>query len=53
VRDGGGHYARRIPVHETFDVYVDDEQVLRTDHVLTVWNMAAVRLHYKLERRGR
>lgn len=52
VRDRGRHYARRIPVHETFDLYVDDEQVLRTDHVLTVWNLPAVRLHYRLERRG-
>ena len=52
VRDGGGHYARRIPVHETFDLYLDDEEVLRTDHVLKVWNRTAVQLHYKLERRG-
>lgn len=52
VRDRGRYFARRIPVHETFDLYLDDEQVLRTDHVLKVWNMAAVRLHYKLERRG-
>lgn len=52
VRDRGRYFARRVPVHETFDVYVDDEQVLRTDHVLRMWGMAAVRLHYRLERRG-
>lgn len=52
VRDRGRHFARRAPVHETFDLYVDGEQVLRTDHVLRMWNMPAVRLHYKLERRG-
>lgn len=52
VRDRGRHFARRVPVHETFDLYVDREQVLRTDHVLRMWNMPAVRLHYKLERRG-
>ncbi|WP_029108904.1 hypothetical protein [Mycobacterium sp. URHD0025] len=52
VRDQGRYFAKRVPVHETFDLYVDDEQVLRTDHVLRMWNMAALRLHYKLERRG-
>jgi hypothetical protein len=52
VRDCGRHFARRVPVHETFDLYVDGEQVLRTDHVLRMWNLPAVRLHYKLERRG-
>jgi hypothetical protein len=52
VRDRGRHFARRVPVHETFELYVDDEQVLRTDHVLRMWNLPAVRLHYKLERRG-
>lgn len=39
-------------MHETFDLYVDREQVLRTDHVLRMWNLPAVRLHYKLERHG-
>jgi hypothetical protein len=52
VRDRGRFFARRVSVHETFDLYVDDEEVLRTDHVLRMWNMTAVRLHYKLERRG-
>lgn len=52
VRVNGRHFARRVPLHETFDLYVDDQQVLRTDHVLRMWNLPAVRLHYKLERRG-
>ena len=53
VRDRGRHFGKRVPLHETFDLYVDDEGVLRTDHVLRMWNAAAVRLHYKLERHGR
>lgn len=52
VRDGGRYHGRRLPLHETFDLYVDDEGTLRTDHVLRMWNSAAVRLHYKLERHG-
>ncbi|MGU3498831.1 hypothetical protein [Mycobacterium sp. C31M] len=52
VRDGGRHFARRVPLHETFDLYLDDEGVLRTDHVLRIGNLTAVRLHYKLERQG-
>jgi hypothetical protein len=46
VRD----YAARVPLHETFRVYVDQHGVLRTDHELRLWNAWAVRLHYKLER---
>jgi hypothetical protein len=43
-------YAARAPLHETFRVYVDPHGVLRTDHELRLWNVWAVRLHYKLER---
>lgn len=49
VRDGPDH-AARVPLHETFHVYVDENGVLRTDHELRLWNAWAVRLHYKLER---
>jgi len=49
VRDGGTH-AARVPLHETFHMYVDDHGVLRTDHELRLWGASAVRLHYKLER---
>ncbi|MDP3894865.1 hypothetical protein [Nocardioides sp.] len=49
VRDRGAH-AARVPLHETFHMYVDAHGVLRTDHELRVWAAPAVRLHYKLER---
>ena len=49
AEDGGRAFAARVPLHETFRVYVDPDGVLRTDHVLKLWNTAAVRLHYKLE----
>lgn len=48
--DGGATYAARVPVHETFHLYVDDRGVLRTDHALRLWGATAMRLHYKLER---
>ena len=48
VRDGRD-FAARVPLHETFHVYVDDRGVLRTDHELRLRRMSAVRLHYKLE----
>lgn len=48
VEVGGRTHAARAPIHETFRVYVDDEQVLRTDHVLRLWSLPVVRLHYKL-----
>ena len=50
VRDEGTTYAARVPLHESFHVYVDEDGVLRTDHVLRLWRASAVRLHYKLER---
>jgi hypothetical protein len=49
VRDGTAH-AARVPLHETFHVYVDAHGVLRTDHELRLWAAPAVRLHYKHER---
>ena len=52
AQDRGRTYASRAPIHETFHLYVDDEGVLRTDHTLSLWSAPAVRLHYKLERRG-
>jgi hypothetical protein len=47
---GAGAHAARVPLHETFHVYVDAHGVLRTDHELRLWAASAVRLHYKLER---
>ncbi|SKB03921.1 hypothetical protein SAMN06295964_0381 [Aeromicrobium choanae] len=47
---GAGAHAARVPLHETFRVYVDPHGVLRTDHELRVWGAAALRLHYRLDR---
>lgn len=44
----GRAHAARVPLHETFHVFVDDEGVLRTDHHLKLWSATVVRLHYKL-----
>jgi hypothetical protein len=41
--------ARRIPITEHFEVYVDDEDVLRTNHTLRLWNRTALQLHYRLD----
>lgn len=48
VVDGARTYAARVPVHEEFRLYVDNEGVARTDHVLKMWGATAVRLHYRL-----
>ena len=48
VVDEAGTHAARVPIHETFRVYVDDEGTLRTDHQLRLWSASVVRLHYKL-----
>ncbi len=50
VDDRGRTHAARVPIHETFRVYVDPEGVLRTDHALYLWSARVVRLHYKLAR---
>jgi hypothetical protein len=47
-RDRG--WARRIPVHELFRVFVDGEGVLRTDHRIDLWRLPVLRLHYRLDR---
>ncbi len=47
---GASAHAARVPLHETFHVYVDALGVLRTDHELRVWGASALRLHYRLER---
>jgi len=46
-RDQG--WARRIPVHERFRVFADDEGVLRTDHRIDLWRLPVLRLHYRLD----
>lgn len=44
-------WARRVPIAEQFDVYVDGDNVLRTDHVLSFYTLNVLRLHYRLDRR--
>lgn len=34
---------------ETFDLYVDDEGVLRTDHTIRLWSLPVIDLHYRLD----
>lgn len=48
VVNEGGHYAARVPLHETFRVFVDDENVLRTDHELRLRSARVMRLHYRI-----
>ncbi len=50
VKDLGDTHAARVPIHETFRVYLDRDGVLRTDHQLCLWSATVVRLHYKLTR---
>ena len=44
-------WVRRVPIVERFDIYVDDDGTVRTDHDLRLWSIPALRLHYRLERR--
>ena len=48
VEGASGCWSRRIPVHERFHVYVDEKNVLRTDHSLALGCWHAFRLHYLL-----
>ncbi len=48
VTGGRRVHAVRVPIRESFHLYVDSEHVLRTDHVLRLWSAPVVRLHYKL-----
>ena len=41
-------WARRVPLPETFLVFVDEDGVVRTDHELRLWNAPVIRLHYRL-----
>jgi hypothetical protein len=43
-------FARRIPIAETFNVFVDADGTLRTDHELKLWSASVLRLHYRLTR---
>lgn len=50
VETPSGCWARRVPLHESFHVHLDDEGVLRTDHHLRLGGATALRLHYRLTR---
>lgn len=38
--------------YERIRIYVDEEGILRADHTLVLWGVQAMRLHYKITRRG-
>ncbi len=44
--------ARRIPLNEEFHLYVDEDGDVRADHRLKLWNIPAVRLHYRMRRQA-
>jgi hypothetical protein len=41
---------KRVPIHEEFHVYVDDNGVLRADHALDLGPVPVIRFHYRLTR---
>lgn len=43
-------WSRRVPLPERFEVFVDDEGVLRTDHYLQFLKWPVIHLHYRMER---
>jgi hypothetical protein len=51
-RRDGTLNARRIPIAEHFHVFVDEDGDVRADHSLRLWNIPAVRLHYRMQRSG-
>ncbi len=53
LQDSKGRYwAQYIKTfREKIRVFVDDESVLRADHVLTLWGRRVLQLHYKISRR--
>jgi hypothetical protein len=43
-------WARRVPLAETFEVWIGADGVARTDHALDLWRVPVIRLHYRMER---
>lgn len=41
--------ARRVPLHERFEVFVDDVGMVRCDHALDFRTSRVLRLHYRME----
>ncbi|MFA9444954.1 hypothetical protein [Egicoccus sp. AB-alg6-2] len=54
VRPAGSDrgWARRIPLPERFEVFVDASGVVRCDHQLRLHGAEVLRLHYRLQRRA-
>lgn len=54
VASGPDHWRVRNvrTLHELFHVYVDDEDVLRTDHTISFLHLTILRLHYKVMRQS-
>lgn len=50
---GTALWARRVPLPERFEVFVDEEGVLRADHVLHFMRWPVIQMHYRMERKGR
>src|SRR5216683_5420390 len=50
VRSGADHRRVRYvkTLHELFHVYVDEEDVLRTEHTISFLGLTIIRLHYKM-----
>jgi hypothetical protein len=49
----GQHHVRYLSsMHEYITVFVDDEGVLRADHVLSLYRTKALHLHYRINKIG-
>ena len=50
VRRNGADAVRvkYVPLKETIHVFVDEEGVLRTDHIFSFWRSKFLHLHYKM-----
>lgn len=42
-------WSRRVPLPERFEIFVDDEGVLRADHYLQFLRWPVIHLHYRIE----
>lgn len=50
VQHGGRWHAALVPLRESFHLFVDEEDVLRTDHVLRVGRLRAFHMHFRMAR---
>jgi len=50
----GGYWAQYVhSFREQLDVFVDEEDQLRAEHILTLWKRRVLEIHYKMYRPGR